>query len=120
MEPCNPLELDKIKLMPGFLLVTREKKDKSDGGIILTAAKLSERLSHVGTIILVANCRACTDKNGLRIVLPDDPMPFEIGDRIVFKGYAGIEIKLKDVDDLCYIMEEEDVLATLEDSDEKE
>lgn len=94
----------KVRPLNDKVLVERAKADeKTKGGIILPDA--SKEKPKEGKIVSVGQGRISED--GTRVAFQ-----VKAGDRILFKSYAGTEVKL---DGKEYIlMSEEDILAVIE------
>ncbi|MCC6574305.1 MAG: co-chaperone GroES [Planctomycetes bacterium] len=94
----------KVRPLNDKILIERSKADdKTKGGIILP--ETSKEKPKEGVVISVGDGRIT--EHGERI-------PFQVkkGDRVIFKSYAGNDVKLDGKDYI--LMSEEDVLAVIE------
>jgi chaperonin GroES len=95
-----------MKLTPIYdrIVVSRDKaKDMSEGGIVLPEVAQDRPLT--GTVLAVGEGRLA--ENGTIV-----PMPFKVGQKVLFGKYAGTEITL-DKEEFTLI-KGEDILAIVE------
>ena len=94
----------KFKPLGDRVLVKRSKAQVSKGGILLPDS--AQEKPKQGEVLAVGPGKLGKDSNV-------KPMELEIGDRILFGGFAGTEVT-GDEDEEFLILSEEDVLAVIE------
>ena len=95
-----------VKLKPlgdGLVIELLEADEVTTGGVLVPEIAREKPLE--GIVLVVGPGRLCRDNGRL-------PMDVEVGDRVLFSKYAGVELRWADQDIL--ILPESDVLATVQ------
>ncbi len=94
----------KFKPLGNRILVKRSEAELSKGGILLPDS--AQEKPKQGEVLAVGPGKAKKDGS-------TEPMELKMGDRVLFGGFAGTEVKA-DGDEEFLIMSEDDVLAVVE------
>ncbi len=84
------------------LVKPMEKEEKTKGGIVLPDT--AKEKPQEGEVIAVGTGRTLEDGKTV-------PLTVKKGDKVLFRKYAGTEVKIDDEE--CLIMKEEDILALI-------
>lgn len=96
--------MSKIKPLGNRVLIKREKKSSSKGGILLPDS--AQEKPKEGTIVAVGPGKLNDDGK-------IEMMNVTVGDLVLFSSYAGTEVKDQSDDEEYLIMSEEDILGVL-------
>lgn len=96
--------MSKIKPLGNRVLIKREKKTSSKGGILLPDS--AQEKPKEGTIVAKGPGKL-NDDGKLEV------MNVEVGDLVLFSSYAGTEVKDQSDDEEYLIMSEDDILGVL-------
>lgn len=96
-----------IRPLGNRILVKREKPQATRGGILLPEA--AQEKPKRGEVVAVGPGKQDEDGNL-------QPIQVEIGDKVLFGAYAGIEVKTKEADAEYLIMAEDEILCLVEEN----
>lgn len=96
--------MTKVKPLGNRVLVRRAKTVASKGGILLPDS--AQEKPQQGEVIAVGPGKS-NEQGEL------EAMTVQLGDTVLFAGYAGTEVKTEEADEECLLLSEEDIFGIL-------